>query len=93
MNKFNNVSNTLDRVVIDLTVKQMLNPANSDFYIGTLSLAKVEKLFQEMLSENLEIAETFWKAFAIAQNQYLDEQEYIADIEKEYLECIAQDTL
>ena len=38
------LSNSLDKVLIDMTVTQMLNPNNKDFYIGNLTLDKVSSL-------------------------------------------------
>ena len=44
-NNLQHISKGLDEVMIDITVKCMLNPDNKDFYIGTLTLDKVKSLF------------------------------------------------
>lgn len=50
--------NTIDKVMIDITVNCMLNPNNKDFYIGTLTEEKVDVLTKSMDIETLHIFET-----------------------------------
>ena len=69
------ISKSLDQVMIDITVKQMLNPENPDFYIGTLTLDKVKALFVEMGDPSTDLISIFWKSFAIAKEKYLASKE------------------
>jgi hypothetical protein len=64
------ISKSLDQAMVDLTVKQMLNPDNADFYIGNLTLDKVKGLFVEMNDTNVTAVDIFWKAFHIAEQKY-----------------------
>lgn len=66
------ISSGLDELMIDMTVKCMLNPENKDFYIGTLTLDKVKSMFVEMNDADLDILTVFWSAFSRAQALYLD---------------------
>lgn len=80
MNKFNNISTSLDQIMVDITVRQMLNPDNKDFYIGTLTLDKVASMFAEMSSADITIDSVFWTAYGIAQAKRLAELEEEAQI-------------
>lgn len=75
---------SLDKVMIDLLVKQMLNPDNKDFYIGNLTIEQVKELFVEMQQDCIDITTVFWTAFGVAQATLIAEQEYKADILAEY---------
>lgn len=70
MNNLVNISNSLDQIMVDITVRQMLNPDNKDFYIGTLTLDKVASMFAEMNKAEIAISEIFWQAYGIAQQEY-----------------------
>lgn len=69
------ISEPLDKVMIDITVKAMLNPDNPDFYIGSLTLDKVASLFAEMDNPSTDTVTLFWKAFHIASAKYKEQQE------------------
>ena len=71
-NNLQHISKGLDEVMIDITVKCMLNPDNRDFYIGTLTLDKVKALFIEMNIPDTDISTVFWSAFSRAQALYLE---------------------
>lgn len=79
------LTNTLDKVVIEMTVRNMLNPNNKDFYIPNITLEKLESL----VGEDAYASHIFFSAFEIAYKQYL------MDIEKykqmlafeEFLDC------
>lgn len=64
------VKDFIDDLFVDITVKQMLNPDNKSFYIGTLTLAQCRELLHDA-DEGLTHA--FWKAFGIAQGIYLEQ--------------------
>lgn len=71
-NTLQHISSGLDELMIDITVKCMLNPENKDFYIGTLTLDKVKSMFVEMNDADLDILTVFWSAFSRAQAIYLN---------------------
>lgn len=79
-NNLQHVSSSLDELMIDMTVKCMLNPNNKDFYIGTLTLDKVKSMFTEMNSADLDILTIFWEAYSRAEALYVKEQARIRDI-------------
>lgn len=82
-NNLQHISKGLDELMIDITVKCMLNPENKDFYIGTLTLDKVKSMFVEMNDADLDILTVFWSAFSRAQTKYLEEeQDLIQEYEK-----------
>ena len=83
MKKLEHISKGLDQLMIDITVRCMLNPNNKDFYIGTLTLDKVKSMFTEMNSADLGILDIFWSAYSIAEAKYLEEQKLL----KEYAEA------
>lgn len=74
MNSINNISKSLNDVMVDITVRCMLNPENDDFYIGTFTLDKFQKLFSNMPTADMDIIDIFWKAFHIAENKYREQQ-------------------
>lgn len=82
---------SLDKVMIDLLVKQMLNKENKDFYIGDLTIEQVKELFIEMQQDCIDITTVFWTAFSVAQATLIAEQEYEEQLIKEYKEiCILE---
>lgn len=83
---------SLDKVMIDLLVEQMLNPNNKDFYIGNLTIEQVKELFVEMQQDCIDITTVFWTALSVAQATLIAEQEYEEQLIKEYEEiCILED--
>ena len=68
------ISKPLDTVMTDILVTAMLNPENPDFYIGTLTLDKVQSLFAEMDNPSTNTVSLFWKAFHIASAKYKEQQ-------------------
>ena len=87
MKELEHISEGLDKLMVDITVRCMLNPNNKDFYIGTLTLDKVKSMFAEMNDADLEILDIFWSAYSIAEAKYLEEQRLL----KEYNEAIAEE--
>lgn len=81
-----NISKSLDQVMVDITVSCMLNPENPDFYIGTLTLDKVQSLFAEMDNPSTDIVSIFWKAFHIASAKY-KEQHPTFEMPKDTVMC------
>lgn len=55
------------QIMINFMVKSMLNPSNKSFYIGSLTLDKLNRI----INGDSEIAEVIFTAFGIAQAQYL----------------------
>jgi hypothetical protein len=60
-----------NNVLVNLTVKCMLNPNNKHFYIGTLTLEKAA----EIVNGISDCAETFWTAYHIASKEYNEQVE------------------
>ena len=54
------------KVLVDFTVKSMLNPENKDFYINNLSLEQVEAL---LTGGDSDLIDCFWSAFDQAFKQ------------------------
>lgn len=79
MNNLTHVKTILDDLFIALTVKQMTNPENKKFYLGTHTLADCKEMLHDA-DEGL--TDAYWTAFGIAQGNYLEQ----AHIEKEHLE-------
>ena len=73
------ISKSLDKVMIDITVRAMLNPENPDFYIGSLTLDKVASLFAEMDNPSTDTVTIFWKAFHIASAKYKEQTDIVKD--------------
>lgn len=84
------ISEPLDKVMIDITVKAMLNPDNPDFYIGSLTLDKIASLFAEMDNPSADVVTLFWKAFHIANAKYKEQQE---ELEHAYDKDVALDDI
>lgn len=59
------LNNSIDNVFKNLMVRCMLNPDNKDFYIGTLTIERVEEILTNF--NDPEFTELFWSAFEIAQ--------------------------
>ena len=74
-----NISKSLDKILVDITVKQMLNPENKDFFIGKLTLDKVQSLFAEKDNANISAIDIFWRALHIAETKY---KAQLADLAK-----------
>lgn len=79
-----NISKSLDNVMVDITVRSMLNPENPDFYIGNLTLDKLKGLFVEMNDVSVSAIDIFWKAFHIAYAKFNEQNNSV--ILKEILE-------
>lgn len=62
------MNNSLNQVMLDMTVKGMLNPDNKDFYIKDLTLAQLEQL----ANGDAEAATVLIKAFSIALSAFLN---------------------
>lgn len=78
-NSLEHISKGLDQVMIDITVRCMLNPDNRDFYIGTLTVDKCKSMFAEMPSDDVKLIDIFMQAFEIARRQYFaDITEYLS---------------
>ena len=60
-------------VMVNMTVKCMLNPKNKDFYIKSLTLADIAAIIEEDSSR----ADTIWTAFHIAREELIKEEELI----------------
>lgn len=68
------LTDCLDKVVIDMTVRNMLNPNNKDFYIPNITVRKLESL----VGEDDYASQIFWSAFEIALAEYQALTEYCA---------------
>jgi hypothetical protein len=64
------LSNAIDRVIFNMTVRAMLDPNNEYFYIPRLTLEKVEVL----CDNDDDKTEMFWLCFNYAYTQYLLKQ-------------------
>ena len=64
------LSNAIDKIIFNMTVKAMLDPNNEYFYIPRLTLEKVEVL----CDNDDDKTEMFWLCFNYAYNQYCVEQ-------------------
>lgn len=62
----NNKKNTYHPdVMVNMTVKCMLNPENKDFYIKSLTLEKASAI----INKDSDAADTFWAAYHIAHEE------------------------
>lgn len=68
MKKLDTVDNILDRIVIDMTVRNMLNPKNEDWYLPNLTLQRVIEIYHDIAMDECAIM-IFWAAFDIARTQ------------------------
>lgn len=59
------------QIMINFMVKSMLNPSNKSFYIGSLTLDKLNRI----INGDSEMAEVVFTAFGIAQARYMAELE------------------
>lgn len=57
-------------VMVNMTVKCMLNPQNKDFYIKSLTLEKLS----DIINEDNDLADTFWTALHIAREEIMKEE-------------------
>lgn len=72
------LTNTLDKVVIEMTVRNMLNPSNEHFYLHNLTIEKV----QSLLDGDEYASHIFFSAFAIASAQIKPKLSF-----EEWLDC------
>lgn len=72
------LTNSIDKVVIDMTVRSMLNPDNKDFYIPNITIEKLERL----VNGDEYAAHIFFSAFAIASAQIKPKLTF-----EEWLDC------
>ena len=77
------LTKSIDQTMVSMLTKCMLNPSNKDFYIGSLTLEKVQTIFNEI--NDSEFASVFWTAYSIAQAEYIKEQKFI-----EFLDTYAE---
>ena len=57
------------QTMIDLMVKSMLNPSNESFYIGSLTLNRLNRI----INGDSEMAEIIWTAYSRAEAEYLND--------------------
>lgn len=72
------LANSIDKVVVDMTVRCMLNPDNQDFYLHNITVEKLESL----LGADDYASQIFWSAFAIASAQIKPKLSF-----EEWLDC------
>ena len=78
MKNLKKVSKGINTILVNMMVKCMLNPDNKDFYLGNLSLEKVEHFFKTMPQDD-EVADVFWSAYSIAEPKYLEEKRRVEE--------------
>lgn len=66
------LTNSIDKVVIEMTVRNMLNPNNKDFYIPNITIEKLQRL----VDGDEYAAHIFFSAFTIASAKYAELVEY-----------------
>ena len=66
-----NLNNNLNNLTTTMLVKCFTNPNNRDFYIGTLTADKFERIVK--LFEQFDSLHIFWSAFHIAETEYLND--------------------
>lgn len=59
------IQNSLSNCLKSLMVQCMLNPNNKDFYIGTLTIERVQQILLNF--NDPEFTQLFWDAFEVAQ--------------------------
>ena len=74
------LTNSIDKVIIDMTVRNMLNPDNKDFYIPNITIEKLQRL----VDGNDYASHIFFSAFTIASAKYEELVEYCAYVVKKY---------
>ena len=60
-------------VVMDLLIRQMINPSNGDFFVKNLTLGRIQKHLDFMNDKDYD--KLFFKAFEIAK-KVVEEQKY-----------------
>lgn len=68
------------QIMINFMVKSMLNPSNKSFYIGSLTLDKLNRI----INSDSEMSEIIWTAYHIAENKYREKCAFESLIQKEY---------
>ena len=70
------IKNSLSNCLKSLMVSCMLNPDNKDFFIGTLTTERVQQILTNF--NDPEFTQLFWDAFEIAQVQFIQNTNFIA---------------
>lgn len=71
----NNIQNELNNIMVNTTVRCMLNPKNKHFYLGSMKLHEIVEMFNAIPEEIRDNAiSCFWTAYAIASVKYNAEQ-------------------
>lgn len=84
------LSNAIDKVIFNMTVRAMLNPNNKAFYIPELTLEKINRL----CGNNPDKTEMFWLCYKHAsrqlENECIIEAQHAYDIQHTCPECYCQ---
>ena len=76
----NNIQNELNNIMVNTTVRCMLNPKNKHFYLGNMKLHEIIEMFNAIPEEIRDNAiSCFWTAYAIASVKYNAEQKEIEE--------------
>lgn len=70
------ISKSTTNTLKNIMVRCMLNPDNKDFYIGYLTIERVEEILTTFSDE--EFTEMFWSAFEIAQAELIKQWHSVA---------------
>ena len=70
------IKNSLSNCLKSLMVQCMLNPDNKDFYIGTLTMERVQQILTNF--NDPEFTQLFWGAFEMAQAETIKRMEMVA---------------
>ena len=74
----NNIQNELNDIMVNITVRCMLNPKNKHFYLGSMKLHEIVEMFNTIPEEIRDNAiSCFWTAYAIASVKYNAEQKEV----------------
>ena len=77
----NNINNELNQIMINATVRCMLNPDNGFFYLPKMKMLDIEKMFATMPeSTRNDAVQGFFTAYHIARNIWEDKQQQINEI-------------
>lgn len=79
------MKSTLNNVFVELTVRSMLNPNNKDFYIGNLTVDKVNRLLH---NTHEKLVDAFWTAFGIAHSKFVKEKIELEAEREQMLEAL-----
>ena len=71
------ISNKADKVLVNALVKSMLNPNNTEMYIGNLTVDTVKYILSDGASNTISL---FWKAYHIAEREYRAQQKLLKSI-------------